>query len=189
MFCKHCGSRYIQQTEVSFPIYKHWCSHCSYRWVYVLSNKEMYGPHKRYCILCGCLITNKNQKFCSACKSNRHLKVNPIINRRTSILWQSNNPEKVKASNLAKAHPERLLVLYECPHETNGRQKHDHHFDYTKPYEVIRLCPACHSAEHARIRRCSCSEPRCGEARLGTAGHGEAGRGTAEQGKARHLTY
>lgn len=44
-------------------------------------------------------------------------------------------------------------ILYECscPY-TDGMQKIMHHFDYSKPYDVILLCSACHTVEHNRLK-------------------------------------
>jgi hypothetical protein len=58
--------------------------------------------------------------------------------------------EKYKVSVLAKTHPERLNILYECKCIAIG--KHRHHFNYKKPYDVILLCDICHIAEHNRLR-------------------------------------
>ena len=44
-----------------------------------------------------------------------------------------------------------ISILYECPCKTD-EVKQNHHFDYNRPLEVIRLCPKCHGAEHVRLR-------------------------------------
>ena len=51
---------------------------------------------------------------------------------------------------MAWEHREKFKILYECQCITN--KKEHHHFDYTKPCEVILLCRACHAAEHVRLR-------------------------------------
>lgn len=67
--------------------------------------------------------------------------------------WQKNNPEKAYAQELSHYHKDHLLILYECP--CDHPKKHNHHPDYNEPFMVIRLCPACHAKEHARLRSLS----------------------------------
>lgn len=64
--------------------------------------------------------------------------------------WQLKNPEKAAVQQYAHLHRDHLTIIYECPHEG---PKEDHHFDYRRPFEVLSLCPACHAAESARLRR------------------------------------
>jgi hypothetical protein len=41
-----------------------------------------------------------------------------------------------------KRNPESIVILYECPHTGD---KHRHHPDYDKPFEVELLCKRCHN--------------------------------------------
>jgi hypothetical protein len=104
---------------------------------------------KRTCIICGVQLLDKAHKYCTNHKPG-YYKVNPITNRRTSIEWQKNNPQKVRASQLARYYPDMVSILYECRCE-NGK-KHRHHYDYKKPFDVILLCDQCHMTEHKRLR-------------------------------------
>ena len=114
-------------------------------------------PTPRQCVVCGETIGKFAKKYCddhnTPKKRGENVKINPATNRQSSIKWQKENPEKVKIQRLSKYNSHLLNVLYECRCESD--QKHNHHFDYSRPYEVIRLCPGCHAAEHRRIRRVS----------------------------------
>jgi len=57
--------------------------------------------------------------------------------------WQIQNPEKIKAENLARYHipiPKDQL----CEYCYSTPAKHRHHTDYSKPLEVMFLCISCH---------------------------------------------
>lgn len=64
--------------------------------------------------------------------------------------WQQENKEKVKASYAARYYAERVDILYECRCKTD--YKENHHYDYDRPYQVIRLCPKCHKEWHNKLR-------------------------------------
>ena len=48
-----------------------------------------------------------------------------------------------------KMRGEKLNILYECPCKTS--KKVNHHFNYDRPLEVMRLCISCHRREHIRL--------------------------------------
>ena len=75
-----------------------------------------------------------------------------IDNISRQCLWQRNHPDKSKAQSLCKSNPEKVIVLYECSCESNNK-KHNHHFDYSRAFEVINLCEKCHIIEHLRLRK------------------------------------
>jgi hypothetical protein len=118
-------------------------------------------PRIKQCGVCGkSFQVYTNAKFCADCRETEKLKNARAYwktekykeaHKRLAREWQKNNPLKDKASRLAKCHPDRLNILFECLCEATG--KHHHHFDYSKPYDVILLCDHCHAAEHARLRR------------------------------------
>lgn len=127
------------------------------------SEKKSYlprPPRTKRCEICGSEIMQaRNKKYCPECREKRaaQLKYRYVqsekykeAHRRRAKAWQQKNKDKYKASCLAKSHPERLNILYECHCEAIG--KHHHHFDYSKPYDVILLCDACHASEHKRLR-------------------------------------
>lgn len=62
--------------------------------------------------------------------------------------WNKNNPIKRKCQSITQSHSKDVEVIYEC--RCVSGKKQNHHFDYSRPYEVIRLCVECHIAEHKR---------------------------------------
>ncbi len=149
-YCIICGN-IIKKTKRRFGLdgflvistHKRYCEKCK------ASRVE---PKPRRCIVCDDRITTRAHKFCDNCKPHKQqpYKANPVANRRASTKWAKNNPGKVQASILARQHPGLVKTVYECACES--KKKVNHHFDYTQPYEVLRLCPACHSKEHTRLR-------------------------------------
>ena len=60
--------------------------------------------------------------------------------------------EKVKARGLAYRYPEKLVITFECKCKYGSMKKENHHPDYSKPFEVQRLCKVCHNRIHSRER-------------------------------------
>lgn len=116
-------------------------------------------PRIKVCGVCGAAFVAKTSaKFCQSCrepvrlqKAREYWKTEAYkeAHRRVAVRWQKSNPEKYKAQSLAKSHPGKLSILYECP--CVAETKHYHHPDYTKPFDVLKLCPKCHAAEHSRL--------------------------------------
>jgi hypothetical protein len=67
------------------------------------------------------------------------------------LKWMANSPEKRAAHViLGNAVRDGLVSKPKCCSRCGaGGKIHGHHFDYTKPLDVIWLCPACHHQEHA----------------------------------------
>lgn len=144
-YCIECGAvleKYKRKTRsgnyISTSAGKLYCDNC-----------KPQKSSKRYCVVCNVLILDKAHKYCPDHKPP--YKINPVINRRTSIAWAKNNPKKATASRLARYHSYKVAVIYECPCDSKNKQ--NHHFDYDRPYEVIRLCPKCHSLENIRLKK------------------------------------
>jgi hypothetical protein len=58
---------------------------------------------------------------------------------------------KTWAEQLINLYPERIVVLAEC---FCGHDKvHRHHPDYTKPFEIYKMCVKCHHREHYRVNK------------------------------------
>jgi hypothetical protein len=61
--------------------------------------------------------------------------------------WRKRFPEKRRVYDIVRFHKSKLIVLYECLHDT---EKENHHPDYSKPLEVWRVCKPCHREMHRR---------------------------------------
>lgn len=110
-----------------------------------------YIKKQRVCLICNKPLPKKAHKYHPECRPYpKHHNPNLQAHSLASLRWQKNNKEKAKAAQLARYHSYRLNILYECSCKTN--HKHNHHFDYDRPYEVIRLCTKCHHREHRRLK-------------------------------------
>lgn len=67
------------------------------------------------------------------------------------IRWQMANPEKYKAEQLARCHPQLTRILYECLHY--DRPKINHHPDYKKWNLIFKVCHECHCKFHPSRRK------------------------------------
>lgn len=69
--------------------------------------------------------------------------------RKITMAWREENPVAYKAQT-AVSNAVRDGRLFKQPCEFCGDDEvHAHHRDYTKPLEVVWLCPKCHHRLHA----------------------------------------
>jgi len=67
---------------------------------------------------------------------------------RTTVNWQRDNPEKVKAQNaVGNAVRDGRLTKPKCCEICGKEEKlHGHHTDYSNPLIVVWLCVGCHAS-------------------------------------------
>lgn len=120
------------------------------------SEKKHYIPAKPRminCLYCGKEFQLRtNDKYCHDCRHTAYWKTQRYkeAHNRFAKDWQRSHKDKTKAHSLVKVHPELINILYECPCKATSKQLH--HPDYSKPYDVLKLCNVCHRSEHKRLR-------------------------------------
>ena len=67
--------------------------------------------------------------------------------------WAKENRNKNNAQQQARRAVFKGTIkrLYKCERCEETENLQGHHPDYSKPLEVLWLCPKCHGAEHARL--------------------------------------
>lgn len=152
-YCIDCGAvltKYLQTSKSGLKWYtsvlKRRCDVCNENHYAIVNS-----PKPRVCIICGRNHNGKGFRYCDNCREKAKGKFNSLANLRSSVKWAKNNPQKAKVQSLAKYHRHKVNVIYECA--CDHPKKHMHHFDYDRPYDVLLLCPACHSTEHRRLKR------------------------------------
>ena len=123
---------------------------------YTKKNPEL----KKCCDCDNTFIAKQAKKRCNNCQiTHRRLYAKEYsqkdswkkIHNIEAKKWQRNNKKKVQAASRAHYHPEWVEILYTCP--CVGIKKENHHPDYKNPFEVWKVCHACHMAEHSRLRK------------------------------------
>lgn len=70
-------------------------------------------------------------------------------------LWRQNNPLKYKShSKISTALLSGIIKKLPCKICGSTKNIHGHHFDYSKPLEVIWLCPKHHYEIHRKDNIC-----------------------------------
>ena len=74
--------------------------------------------------------------------------------REVIIEWRKNNPEKVRAHEAIRRaiRTGKLIKPKSCSECGKEKRLHGHHFDYSKPLEVIWLCASCHKNLHLKLK-------------------------------------
>ena len=135
-FCEVCKKE-IPITRV----YRNYCSNRCYHKAYSEKNKDK-------------LKKNKQEHY----QKNREVYI------KKAILWNKNHPKKryQLTENYRKKYPERIRAqgrindgirygkLKRKPCIVCNSKAHAHHPDYSKPLDVIWLCPRHHKLEHAK---------------------------------------
>lgn len=66
--------------------------------------------------------------------------------------WQQNNKDKTSANYKVYYHKKKGVIIKQNCIICNSNKSQAHHADYTKPLDVIWLCPKHHMQEHMNIR-------------------------------------
>jgi len=66
--------------------------------------------------------------------------------------WRERNPEKVWCHGAFKSALRRGLINPQPCAVCGDVRAEGHHYDYSRPANVIWLCRKCHKAEHRRLR-------------------------------------
>ena len=122
---------------------KHTCPECGKEWMDFPSNKRVYCSRKCYwagkrkarpeCKVCGTPVRLMRNEYCSRSCRNKDLGFQSQPVRTYSGLY----------AKLRKLYPNpEPCVLCGCAGQ------HRHHPDYTKPFEIVWVCSACHRKLH-----------------------------------------
>ena len=83
----------------------------------------------------------------------RYTAAHPAMNAASVRQWRAEHPEGHRAHQILKyavdlGEVKKPAFCALCLASPETRHLHGHHPDYSKPLEVIWLCPACHSGIH-----------------------------------------
>ena len=131
MYCKSCGTKDDRKYNESGKITTSdlYCDYCR-------KNKIKKNTLSIiFCIGCGSELNGKspNSYCCDSCKLDKYKFRN-----------------KIDRNDFIRENETGLKILYEC--KCRNEFKINHHFDYDRPKEIIKLCRSCHRIEHWRLR-------------------------------------
>lgn len=138
--CKFCGREF----EAQKSSLRQYCSReC-------VTESSIKHPLKN-CAVCGKPLLSGKRKYCSTkCSGLNRRKTSPE-NCERQRKYRKNFLKVKNGDKFSFINKSLFTVIYEC--RCTKAHKENHHFDYSKPTTVIRLCKKCHAAEHTRLRR------------------------------------
>ena len=145
--CSQCGARTTRRCKVcGTPLttrYTRLCRNCDL-------------ARMRWCKLCQKALAVGNSPFCADCRSSYLRTYYREYQRRERMTERG--LARVKATRAVKRGKLiRPLLCESCGIAPNGKPLHAHHPDYSKPFDVVWLCIACHWLQHGRVDR---AQPR-----------------------------
>jgi hypothetical protein len=83
-------------------------------------------------------------------RRNQYFRENPDVKRRIRNRYQNKHSEKTRARWIYQnaLRSGKIKHQNQCSVCPNDKFIHGHHPDYSKPLEVIWLCPKCHKLAH-----------------------------------------
>lgn len=85
----------------------------------------------------------------------REKKPSPLAKKKATRAFRAKHPEKEKAhAVVTRALRSGTLIRKPCV-ECGSATSEAHHDDYSKPLDVMWLCPKHHAARHREIRKAS----------------------------------
>lgn len=155
MYCNSCGNIISGEPQANYfcseckdtkgwPIDRKYCAGCGKEFGYVWVDAIKDGMGFK-------ILKREGNFFCRSCKDNKK----PKYNTKKADIDALVHDVKPKYSIIEIAYrqyvpvKDSVVVVYECACETVD--KVNHHYDYSRPLEVVRLCRQCHRREHGRL--------------------------------------
>jgi hypothetical protein len=110
-------------------------------------NEKYFNENKEEIRKSGRMYYRKNKNLLRI-KTKKYKKNNREKYRLYNKKFRENNPEKILAQRKLNKAIQRGIIKREPCGKCKKKNSQGHHFDYTKPLEVIWLCPVHHSEVH-----------------------------------------
>ena len=131
MYCNCCRTKFPKRENIPFRgIAAKFCDLCLESYY----DKDSTFKNKRcYCISCGDILEKPDKH---SDKISRIRCINCLTRTDIGHLMTQNS------------HMVNIISECDCAADTKIR----HHFDYSRPYDVVLLCSLCHFAEHRKLK-------------------------------------
>ena len=141
------------------------CCHCKMQGPLALfsKNKECLGGRRGLCRVCENAIKKASRDNNSdlfrererKAKALQHANMSADKRHRRSVLataMQKKKPHKTKAQGQLKYAVKTGAIVRSSCERCGSANTHGHHEDYSKPLEVVWLCPLHHAERHRELK-------------------------------------
>jgi hypothetical protein len=120
--------------------------------------KKAYGAFKKSGILDFFFNDNSradgfsnNCKNCYKEKESKRIRTNRYAHtKRSTLRYPEKHEARIKLNNAVRVG--KIIKSSHCQHCGEETKTQGHHVDYSKPLDVLWLCPKCHGRQH-RLER------------------------------------